>query len=153
TMTTPPYNLRSIDNKLDYSSLLLIIKSITMNLHVTVRLDKDLCHSNKPDEIFNTDIIPQRFLVNRSIPCLKSVPCIYQLKKVTKNILAIANHLKWTNQNRIKQWTNLFDDIQIKLTLKYLSLEDKPLSLSTNPLVSRIKNFKVKLIADDLPTH
>src|SRR6185312_1065166 len=88
-----------------------------------------------------------------SIPCLKSVLCIYQLKKVTKNILAIVNHLKWTNQNHIKQWTNLFDDIQIKLTLKYLSLEDKPLFLSTNPLVSRIKNFKVKLIADDLPTH
>ena len=38
------------------------------------------------------------------------------------------------------------------MILAYLSHGERPLSLCTNPSTSALKNFKIKLIADELPT-
>ena len=38
------------------------------------------------------------------------------------------------------------------MILAYLSHSERPLSLYTNPSTSALKNFKIKLIADELPT-
>ena len=37
--------------------------------------------------------------------------------------------------------------------LAYISFKERPLSLSTNPNFSKLKNFKVKLLANELPTY
>ena len=116
-------------------------------------MDKDLKHIEKPDNILELNIKPQDFLFNHFIPCLLSSSCTYHLRTILKDNLKIINNLKWANQNRIKYWTKNIRDIQWPSTLLYISFEEKPLSLQTNPTYSKLKNFKVKLLAEELPNY
>ena len=63
------------------------------------------------------------------------------------------NYTYWRNQQRISLWNDLLGNINWNNTMTYLSVEDKPQALSTNPASSNLKNFKIKLIADEIPTH
>src|SRR5260364_72152 len=98
------------------------------------------------------NIISHQLLFNTYIPNFLHTPCPHTLKTILKDIIEINNHTLWTNQNRIRYWINQYPDIQIRLTLDYLSFEERPLSLSTNPSFSQLKNFKVKLLTNELPT-
>ena len=148
----PTHKLYTLD-KSHYAFILLTIKAIIIPLNLSFKLDKNLKHLNKPENLFELNITPQKFLFNRFIPSLLSFPCTYHLRTILKDNFKIINSLTWANQNRIKNWTNNIRDIKWPCTLKYISFEEKPLSLQTNINFSNLKNFKVKLLADELPNH
>ena len=50
-------------------------------------------------------------------------------------------------------WHILQNNIDWSSTIKYISYGEKPLALSTDPLSSAIKNFKIKLLSEELPTY
>ena len=116
-------------------------------------LNKDLRYSNKPDHIIKLEITPYKHLYNRYIPCLLSTLCVYNTRIILKHLLRITNSTIWVKQNRIQLWAQRFKDICWTSTLNYLSFNEWPLSLHTNLLFSKLKNFKVKIIAGELPTH
>jgi len=64
-----------------------------------------------------------------------------------------TNYTYWRNQQRNLLWNEYLGNINWNNTITYLSFEDKPQTLSTNPASSNLKNFKVKLIAKEIPTH
>lgn len=83
------------------------------------------------------------------------IPCIQPIKTILKQIHQITNDLTWHNQQRISLWEQYLTYIQIQwdYTLDTLSYNDKPKGLYTNPSTSNLKNFKIKLLAEELPTH
>src|SRR5260364_78426 len=56
------------------------------------------------------------------------------------------------SQNRIKLWQCKLTDIDWDTTLTTISFKDKPKALYTSPALSNLKNFKVKLLAEELLT-
>src|SRR6185437_7064095 len=152
TNIVEPSKMALLD-KTDYPNTLRIIKALTLNIQTTLRLDKEVKNARPPDQNIAIDLISHKFLINNYVPAIQSTPCLYHLKTTIKVITKIINHLNWKKQNRIQDWTNTFSDIQINLTLNYLSFEEKPLSLHTNPTYSKLKSFKVKLLANNLPTY
>jgi len=139
-------------NKEDYPSLLRILKGLIGDRKVTIKLDSEL-NIQKPSTIHNLDINPKHFVYNTFTMELLNNPCILQTKLVLKNINRITNLLRWFNQQRIHLWESYMGNIQWNLVLKYISYADKPAALYTHPSLSQIKNFKVKMIAEELPTH
>jgi len=151
TYDNPSHRLLNLEKK-QYAPILFTLKAIIMNLKLKFCVDKDLTHPRKPDNFMTLDIIPHQLLFNKYTPNLLNTPCPHTLKTILKDIIEINNHALWTNQNRISYWINRYPNIQIRLTLDYLSFEERPLSLSTNPTFSQLKNFKVKLLTNELPT-
>ena len=74
------------------------------------------------------------------------------VRKQCKQILLATNGIRWHNQNQNKQWEKIIA-INWKLMLHYLQTGDLPTTLCTNPRNSKIKNFKIKALADKLPNH
>src|SRR5439155_15703215 len=77
---------------------------------------------------------------------------ITTIRKQYKQIIAATNGIWWHNQNRNIQQEKIVS-VNWKLTLKYSMIDDPPTTLYTNPKNSKIKNFKIKILADKLPNH
>ncbi|CAG8775748.1 7406_t:CDS:1, partial [Ambispora leptoticha] len=101
--------------------------------------------------IFPLDPMPQDFLYNRFVPKLLGNPCIYLLKNTLKYIHQITNRLIWFNQQRISSWHNAQRNINWEQTLQYIMFGERLLALHTDPSASTIKNFKIKLLSEELP--
>src|SRR6185312_14800159 len=106
-----------------------------------------------PSPPYPLDTIPQDFLYNRFSTLINDIPTIYPIKTLLKRIHQITNDISWHNQQRIQLWESYLKDIDWDITLETLIFNDKPKALYTNPTLSNIKNFKIKLIAEELPTH
>ena len=61
-MKISTHTLASLD-KSHYTFMLLTIKAIIIPLSLSLKFDKELKHSNKPENIFELNIIPQKFLL------------------------------------------------------------------------------------------
>ena len=105
--------------------------SLLIDRKITITVDEDLTINNPPPA-FPLDLTPHKFVYNRFTPLLINIPCIQPIKTVLKQIHQITNDLNSTLDN--------------------LSYNDKPKGLYTNPSASNLKNFKIKLISEELPT-
>ncbi|CAG8800758.1 12178_t:CDS:2, partial [Dentiscutata erythropus] len=63
------------------------------------------------------------------------------------------NIINWFEHKRIRRWYSKELRIMWVKTFKNLNRTDKPLSRYTSPKESNIKNFKVKLIMEELPNY
>jgi len=126
-------------------------KSIIGDRELNISFDKEM-KIEDPNTPFLLNLTPHNFLHNRYTPLLNSIPTQQLLKTTLKQIHKITNLLRWQNQHRISLWKNRLPDIDWDATLSTLSYNDKPKALYTDPNKSNLKNFKVKLIAEELPT-
>jgi hypothetical protein len=140
-------------DKQQYTYLLLALKAITYDQTITITLDKEIQIQETQHNIFALDSEPQKFLYNRFIPKLLGSPCTYLLRTTLKQVHQITNRLAWFNQQRIFLWHLSQNNINWALTLQYISYGEKPLALTTSPSSSAIKNFKIKLLSEELPTY
>jgi hypothetical protein len=134
--------------------ILRTLFSLLIDREITITLNKDLTIDNPPPP-FPLDLTPHKFIYNRFTPLLMDIPCIQPIKTILKQIHHITNNLKWHNQQRISLWDQYLTNgkIQWDHTLDTLSYNDKPKGLYTDPSASNLKNFKIKLLAEELPTH
>jgi hypothetical protein len=147
-----PHNYSALD-KQQYTYLLLILKALSCNRKLNITLDENIKIKETTGIIFPLDPAPQHFLYNRFVPRLLNKPCGYLLKTTLKHIHQITNRLSWFGQQRISGWHTSQNNIDWTSTLKYISFEEKPLALNTDPSSSAIKNFKIKLLSEELPTY
>src|SRR6185295_8586920 len=120
-------------------------KAITYNHTLTITLDRELQIKEAQDNIFPLNLTPQKFLYNRFVLKLLDNLCTYLPKTTIKQIHQITNRMAWFNQQQISYWHTIQNNINWSLTLQYISHEEKPLALVTDPSSSALKNFKIKL--------
>jgi len=140
-------------DKTPFPFTLRTLFSLLIDRKITITVDEDLTINNPPPA-FPLDLTPHKFVYNRFTPLLINIPCIQPIKTVLKQIHQITNDLRWHNQQRISLWERYltFINIHWDSTLDNLSYNDKPKGLYTNPSASNLKNFKIKLISEELPT-
>ena len=98
------------------------------------------------------DLSSENFLYNKYTPKILNESCTENLKANIKQLHKINSLIYWHNQQRISIWNTQLNNINWNYILEYLTYNDKPKSLSTNPKASNLKNFKVKMLAEELPT-
>src|SRR6185312_3371541 len=128
-----------------------LLMAMLMERKIEISHNPDLKISD-PSSPYPLDTIPQDFLYNRFSTLINDIPTIYPIKILLKRIHQITNDISWHNQQRIQLWESHLKDIDWDITLETLIFNDKPKALYTNPTLSNIKNFKIKLIAEELPT-
>jgi len=138
-------------DQMEWPLLQRITNAIIGDRKLDISFDKEKkTVDSKPP--FSLNLAPHNFLYNRYTPLINSIPIAPSLKLVIKHSLQITNLLKWYNQDRIKLWQHKLTDIDWDATLATISFKDKPKALYTCPTLSNLKNFKVKLLAEELPT-
>src|SRR5260364_33224 len=149
-INTEAYNLHLL-NKGEYPSLFRIFKGLTLDHNIALELNKEI-KLDHPQKIFFVDITPQHFTYNNYTLELFGFPITSQIKTIIKQTKKITNVLQWFNQQKINLWHSYLGNVQWDLTLNALSFQDKPSALYTHLLALNLKNFKVKLISEELLT-
>ena len=70
-----------------YSYILLTLKAITINLHLSFEIDKELRIPNHINYYFLIDTLLQEFTYSQFVPCLLLSLCIYNIKTTLKEII------------------------------------------------------------------
>src|SRR6185437_8736353 len=139
-------------DKTQFPLIQRILYGYMLDRTIRISFDKDLKQGN-PSLLTHLDITPHNFLYNRFTPLLLETPIPYQINQTLRETTTAINNLRWHNQQRISLWSRRFNNINWDMTLEYLSYNDAPKALYTHPSLSNLKNFKVKLLAEELPTH
>lgn len=143
--------IRSLD-KTPYPLTSHILYGLLLDRKLSITFNRSLkVHSTLNPTIL--DITPYRFLHNKYTTLLLHTPVPIQTNALLKQTFTIINNLRWHNQQRITLWDQILNNINWDMSQQYLSYNDKPKALYTHPSLSNLKNFKVKLIAEELPTQ
>ena len=123
-----------------------------MDKKISTTLHKKMNITNYTNP-FPLDLSPQTYIYNRYTPQIHGITCTMLLRTNIKYIHKIIKLLSWHNQQRLALWDTQINNIDWDATTQYLSYNDRPKALYMDLVRSNLKNFKVKLLAEKLPTH
>ena len=137
-----------------YLPFLLVIYKLTQhkNLQLTTHLGTKI--KKQDDNItLTTEFDPRPFLHKYFLPTIYRYPIYILLKLLISDIFKATNISNWTQQNKISQWNTGQNSINWQLTFAALNWDNKPNTRYTSTALSNIKNFKIKLITNELPNR
>ena len=73
-------------------------------------------------------------------------------RRLLRHLQNAAIMVKWHNLNRMRLWNRTPTTISWEQTFRLINYHNTPLSRSTHPTQSKIKNFKIKIILDEVLT-
>lgn len=140
-------------NNYDYTSLIQSLKRVIGRRKLNVHIDTPTTTPKDMDYQIISKIHPEKIIPNKFTLTVKGSLTIYSVNHTLKHIIQAKNNLRWFNQNRIQEYKKKHIDINWALMMKLLSWGPCPLFLHTDPTESSIKNFKIKIINDKVPTN
>ncbi|CAG8643311.1 9006_t:CDS:2, partial [Dentiscutata erythropus] len=134
-----------------YTALLVLITIVPNNTQIKISTNSST-KANQQLQKLQVELDTNQLNTIYYQPIYYNIPTFTNAKELIKQTNIVINTNKFILQNRVQNW-NAHHNIDWNLTFDYLEMKDKPTSRSTDPKLSKIKNFKIKLLMQELPNY